>query len=159
MKSAKSTRPPFAPRPFLLSSRDVVARVQALLDHVPVDPLRPLRVLIGEAPKVRKLDQQALLFAGPMRDIAEQAWIDGRQYSVEILHAYCKRQFLPEDFDPEQCLEGYAKWDTDPSGERILVGSTKQLTVRGYSDYLEQVYAFGAALGVQFSANPNEGAA
>ena len=42
-------------------------------------------------------------------------------------------------------------------GGQHLVGSTTQLTVRGFSDFLEQVFAFGSSLGVQFSANPNEG--
>ena len=59
---------------------------------------------------------------------------------------------------PELCKEGYIKWDVDPLGERVLVGSTTQLTVRGYSDYLEQVHVLGAEMGVQFHANPNEGA-
>lgn len=146
----KSNRPPFTTRTMRLTSADVLARAVAMLQNCPVDPARPLELVVREAQKARKPDQQALLFAGPMRDISEQAWFEGRQYSVEVLHEYMKRQFLPEDFDPEQCLEGYMKWDIDPSGERILVGSTKQLTVKGYSNYLEQVFAFGAAMGVQF---------
>lgn len=146
-----SNRAPFITRPFRLISSDVRERAIAAIRNAPIDSDRPLEVVIREAQKARKPDQQALLFAGPMRDISEQAWFEGRQYSVETLHEYCKRQFLPEDFDPEQCLENYQKWDIDPSGERILVGSTKQLTVKGYSNYIEQVYAFGAAMGVQFS--------
>lgn len=126
----------------------------ALIPNLPLDSERPLEVVIRERVKARKLSQQALLFAGPMRDISEQAWFEGRQFSVEVLHDFCKRQFLPEDFDPELCKEGYVKWDIDPLGERILVGSTTELTVRGYSDYIEQVYAFGASLGVEFHAPP-----
>lgn len=147
----KSNRAKYASRPFRLVGADTVERAIAAIRNAPIDMLRPLEVLIRELPNGRKPDQQALLFAGPMRDISEQAWFEGRQYSVETLHEYCKRQFLPEDLDPEQCLEGYMKWDVDPSGERILVGSTKQLTVSGFSSYLEQVFAFGAAMGVQFS--------
>jgi hypothetical protein len=140
------------PRKFILRDEKVRDSLLALVRNLPIDPLRPVEVVAREEVKARKPDQQALMFAGPLRDISEQAWFEGRQYSVEVLHEYCKRHFLPEEFDPEQCLEGYVKWDIDPSGERILVGSTKQLTVKGYSNYLEQVFAFGAALGVQFSA-------
>jgi hypothetical protein len=128
----------------------------ALLPNVPLDPDSPLELIIRERVKKRKLDQQALLFAGPMRDIAEQAWLDGRQFSVEVWHTWCKQKFLPEDFDPELCLEGYRKWDIDPDECRILVGSTKQLTIRGYSQYLEQVFVFGANLGVEFHVKESQ---
>ena len=127
--------------------RDIL---MALVRNLPIDAEAPLQITVQEYQPVRKMSQQALLFAGPMRDIARQAWFDGRQYSVEVLHEFCKREFLPEDFDPELCKRGYQKWDIDPVGNRILVGSTTQLTVKGYSQYLEQVFAFGANLGVQF---------
>lgn len=35
---------------------------------------------------------------------------------------------------------------------RVLAGSTKNLTVKGFSEYLEQIYAFGAEQGVEFHA-------
>lgn len=152
MPAPKSNRPPLARRPFRLVSEEVRERIIAAIRHLPLDPLRPIEVVFQEEQKKRKLDQQALLFSGPMKDISEQAWFEGRQHSIPVLHHWCKEQFLPEEYDQELCMEGYVKWDFDPSGNRVLVGSTKQLTVKGYSDYLEQVYAFGAALGVEFHA-------
>ncbi len=150
------SRQRYATRTFLVSSEQVRGNLLNAVRNMPIDPVKPLQVLVREEVKARKLDQQALLFAGPMRDIAEQAWFDGRQHSVEVLHEYLKRELLPEEFDPELCTERYRKWDVDPSGNRILVGSTKQLTVKGYSQYLEGVFAFGASLGVQFHTNPKE---
>lgn len=147
----------FATRTFLVSSETVRENLLAAVRNMPVDAKKPLQVLIREEVKVRKLDQQALMFAGPLRDISEQAWFEGRQHSVEVLHEYFKREFLPEEFDAELCVENYRKWDIDPSGNRVLVGSTKQLTVKGFSQYLEAVFAFGAAMGVEFHASPNEG--
>lgn len=146
---------------FVTQTRYLAGQVQRegvikLIQNLPLDVDNPLEVVVREATKGRRLSQQALLFAGPMTDIASQAWFEGRQYSVEVLHEYLKRELLPEAFDPELCKEGYIKFDVDPSGNRILVGSTTQLTVKGYSDYLEGVYAFGASLGVQFSASPSE---
>lgn len=143
-------RPPFAKRSFFLRTEQARESLLALVRNLPLDDLKPLQVTIEEQRPVRKMSQQALLFAGPMTDIAEQAFIEGRQYSVEVLHEFCKREFLPEQFDPEQCSGDYRKWDVDPLGNRILVGSTTKLTVKGYSIYLEQVHAFGASLGVQF---------
>jgi hypothetical protein len=44
-----------------------------------------------------------------------------------------------------------------PSGERVLIGSTTQLTVRGFAQYLTRVEAYGAQeLSVEFHANPRE---
>lgn len=157
MKQPKSQRAPFAPRRFIVSASAIQDRAVSAISNMPIDPIRPLEIVIREPQRKRKLDQQALMFAGPLKNISDQAWFDGRQYSVEVLHHYFKTQFLPEEFDPELCLEGFQKWDIDPSGERVLIGSTTQLTVRGFSDHLEQIYCFGAALGVEFSVNPMEG--
>lgn len=141
----------FARRRFEMRSEQARESLLALVRNLPLDDKRPLQVTVEEYRPVRKMSQQALLFAGPMTDIAEQAFLEGRRYSVEVWHSYLKRQFLPEVFDPELCKDGYTKWEIDPMGERVLVGSTTQLTVKGYSEYLEQVFAFGGSLGVTFS--------
>lgn len=155
MKQPKSTREKYGQRTFLLRDKDIVERIKVVLDNAPIDPLRPLQLVLREEVKARKPDQNALMFAGPIRDISEQAWFDGRQFSAEILHEWFKREFLPEEYDPELCVsETYRKWDYDPSGNRVLVGSTKDLTVYGFSQHLEQVFAFGASMGVEFSKVP-----
>lgn len=150
MKAPKSNRPPMQPRTFRLNSEEVRERVINTVRNLPIDTLRPLEVVLREEQKKRKPDQSALMFAGPLRDIAEQAFLDGRQFSVDTWHEYFKRQLLPEAFDPELCLENYRKWDIDPAGDRVLVGSTKQLTVKGMAQYIESIHAFGASLGVMF---------
>lgn len=146
----KSDRATYADRPFFVLNEEVRQRAIAAISNAPIDPLRPIQVLIREAPRKRKLDQNAALWAGPLRDIAEQAWLDGRQFSAEVWQIYFKRQLLPEEFDPALCLESYKKWEIDPAGDPILVGSTTQLTVKGFAEYVEQVTAFGASLGVVF---------
>lgn len=151
MKNSTSNRAQYATRPFRLISQAVRDRVIAAIQNAPMDEARPLEVVIREEPKKRKQDQNSLMFAGPLRDITEQAWVEGRQFTLECWHSYCKGQFLPEAYDPELTMEGYVKYDIDPAGDRVLVGSTTQLTVKGFAEYLEQIYAFGAALGVQFT--------
>lgn len=150
------TRAKLEPRTIILRGPEQVERAMALIKNAPIYENRPLEVILREPVKARKPDQNALMFAGPIRDIAAQAWLDGKQYSDETWHYYFKRAFLPEAFDPELCLEGYVKWESDPTGDPVLVGSTKKLTVRGFSQHLEQIYAFGASLGVEFSANVRE---
>lgn len=129
-----------------------------LLQNVPLDPAKPLEVEVREAVKVRNLDQNAYYWKR-ISEIAEQAWIGGKQFSAEILHEHFKREFLPEEDDDEivdlvRDWHTYRKWAFTPSGERICVGSTTQLTPKGFARFVEQVEAFGAELGVQFSANP-----
>lgn len=147
----KSNRPPLARRPFRLVSEEVRERIIAAVRHLPIDELRPIEVVFQEEQKKRKLDQNAALWAGPLRDISEQAWLDGKQFSAETWASYFKVQLLPEQYDPELCLESYRKWDVDPAGDRVLVGSTTQLTQKGHAQYREAIEAFGASLGVQFS--------
>lgn len=122
----------------------------ALLPNLPLDADKPLELVIREKAKARKPDQLALMWAGPLKDIAEQAYINGRSFSAEVWHEHMKREHLPEEYDEELTKEGYRKWDITPRGERVLVGSTGDLTVKGFAQYLEQVYADGANMGVQF---------
>ena len=150
-------RPPFQQRTFRLADREVVRRMVALIENIPVDAVRPLEVVIREEKRKRSLDQNALYWAGPLRDIAEQAWVQGRQYSADVWHEHFKREFLPDpdraDCDQSHVKDGFRKWCTTPGGLSVLLGSTTGLTVRGMASYLEQVYAYGASLGVQFSEN------
>ena len=125
--------------------------LQLLLSKLPLDPDRPLVVTIAEEVKLRKLDQNALMWVGPLKDISEQVFMKGRSYSDKVWHEYFKTEFLPESFDPELTKENYIKWSHYPDGDKILTGSTTDLTVKGFALYLEQVYAFGAGQGVEFS--------
>jgi hypothetical protein len=122
-----------------------------LIQQAPIDAVNPVEVIIRDQQKTRKPDQNALMWSGPLKDIAEQAWINGRRYAADVWHEHFKAEFLPEEYDPELCKEGYRKWDISPKGQRVLVGSTTQLTIYGMAQYLEQVYADGASMGVQFS--------
>lgn len=122
-----------------------------LVRNLPLDEAKPLQVTVEEYRPGRKLSQQAYLFAGPLKDISEQAWLDGKQYSVEVWAHYFKGQLLPEEFDPELCKDGYQKWRYDPAGNRVLTGSTTELTVKGMAEYITAIQAFGGSLGVQFT--------
>ena len=130
-------RPPYATRTILLRSRAQSDLAIAAIANVPLDGERPLELLIREQPKARTLDQNAAYHAGPLRDIAEQAWVGGRQYLAPVWHFHFKGLYLPEDNDPDLALlvkypETYRKWDFTPKGERVLIGSTTQLTPRGF---------------------------
>lgn len=152
-------REKFASRKILLRSDVQRETVLSLIRNLPADTSHPLEIVVREEVKVRKPDQNALMWSGPLADIAEQGYVAGRSYTAETWHEHFKREYLPEEFDPELCKEGYQKWDYTPSGERVLVGSTTQLTVRGFALYLQQIEAFGSSIGVQFHTKPNQRAA
>jgi hypothetical protein len=158
MKPVKSTRAPFTLRRFIVFDTAIRDRAIAAIGHMPVDPLRPLEVLVREN-KEKRHDMQNRYYWQRLNEISAQAWIDGRQFAAETLHEYFKRELLPNDgqADPADVRDGYVKWQFDPAGERVLVGSTTMLTVRGFAAYTEAVEAFGASLGVEFSANPMDG--
>ena len=151
-----TSRPQFKQRTFRLVGHEQVNLLSAVVRNLPVDAAKPLEVIIREEKRPRKLDQNALMWAGPLRDIAEQAWVHGKQFSAEVWHEHLKREFLPDDMDDnfheDHVNDGFRKWEWTPKGERVLIGGTRQLTVKGMAAYLEQVYAYGASLGVQFGA-------
>lgn len=132
----------------------------SLIPNLPIDPKKPIELVIREEVKERKLDQNALMWVGPLKDISEQAYIEGRRFSEIVWHEHFKEQYLPNEFEPGfdpdlvKDSEKYKKYDYTPSGKRVLVGSTTDLSIKGFAQYLEQIYAEGANLGVQFHANP-----
>ena len=143
----------FPTRKILVVSPAQLNTAVAVLKTVPVDAANPIEIRIGEQVKGRNKDQNALMWAGPLRDIANQAYVNGQTYSADVWHEHFKREFLPEEADTELTREGYQKWRYLPSGERILKASTGDLTTKGFSIYLEKIYAYGASLGVQFGVS------
>lgn len=90
-------------------------------------------------------------------EIALVHLLHGKQFSAECWHECFKIECLPDEtdsfnFHSDHVKDGYRKCAITPKGERVLIGSTTQLTVKGMAHYLEQVYACGASLGVQFGA-------
>jgi hypothetical protein len=115
-----------------------------------------IEVKLQEPVKARTLDQNALMWSGPLADMEAQAYVQGRTYSAAMWHEFFKDLYLPEDKDPYifelvKNPGSYKKYDYDPRGNRRMIGSTTDLTKYGMSQYLEQVYAYGAKLGVLFT--------
>ena len=147
-----------AQRVFVFNSAAVQSNCIMLLRNLPVDG--SVEIVIRKASKVRSPDQNSAMWAGPLRDIEEQAWVSGKQFKADVWHEHFKREFLPEgdeeDFDRLVKL-GYRKWDYTPKGDRVLVGSTTQLTMRGMAQYMTKLEAYAQQeLGVQLSVNPKQ---
>lgn len=143
-------RPKYQTKHIMLVGEMQKETAKLMIDNAPMDAIHPIEVVIREFSKPRKLDQQKLMWVGALKDISEQAWYQGKQFSADVWHETYKRLYLPEEYQEGITQEGYKKWDYLPSGERVLVGSTTKLTTKGFSEYLEQVYADGAGMGVKF---------
>jgi len=152
----------FTTRTFRLIGQAQLDQLLSALRSIPLDPFRPLEAVLREPQKQRSPDANARMWAGPLKDIERQAWVDDgsgkkRRYRDVVWHDYFKRAYLPEEHEDGITKEGYAKWSTAPDGERVLVGSTTQLTPRGFSQYLAAIEAYAVSeLGVKFSVSPNE---
>jgi hypothetical protein len=126
----------------------------AMINNLPLG--QDIEIVARKAVKARTLDQNSLMWAGPLADMEAQAFVEGRTYSDTVWHEFFKDEYLPEPNDPYifelvKNPASYKKYDTDPAGKRRLVGSTTDLTKYGMSQYLEQIYAYGSKLGVMFT--------
>ncbi|MRR49353.1 MAG: recombinase [Rhodocyclaceae bacterium] len=55
----------------------------------------PLRIIITEDEMDRLDEQIAFYFGVIVKSTAEQAWVNGRQYSKEVWHEHFAQEFLP----------------------------------------------------------------
>ena len=100
---------------------------------------KPLAVTVSEHKSKRSVDQNARLHA-LLRDIAEQAWVGGRQYDAETWKEEARRRFIgTEEIDL-------------PNGTRIERGiSTTTLDVAAFTLMMDQLEAWAVSdLGVEF---------
>jgi len=125
----------------------------AAIANVPLDGERPLELLIREQVKVRGLDQNGLYWLR-LGEIAEQAWMDRKQFNSDVWHEYARRKLMPETITTKTG-EVRSKWFELPDGTLTVI-STTQLERRCFAEYTTIVEVFGAGLGVEFSVNPRE---
>ncbi len=139
---------------FILVNECARKSAQTVLANLPIDG--SIQIVIGPKKAIRTPDQSSLMWAGPLNDIAEQAWVNGRQYSAETWHEFFKRRFLPEgtedDYERRITKKWNGKYAIGPDGERDLIGSTTQLSTYGMGIYITEIEAYGASeLGVRFT--------
>lgn len=104
------------------------------------DAGKPLAVSITEAKSKRSTSQNARYWA-LVTEIAEQAWIGGRQFDKDAWHELLARKF------------GVCKEITLPDGEIALVReSTGDMDVQTFSAYMTKIEVFAAQeLGLELS--------
>lgn len=142
------------PQKFRIISDQQVQALRTILSNLPKDGT--VEVVVRPYKKDCTAEQRSLMWVR-LAEIAEQAWVAGKQYDSDTWHEYFKKQYLPEAFVDGMTKDKYRKWTELPNGERVLVGSTEGLTTKGKAEYMTQIEAFAAVeLGVQFSADPRK---
>ena len=101
--------------------------------------------------KKRTNNQNAKHWADVMEQIADQAELNGKKFKKDIWHEFLKCEFLPELFIEGVTNKNYKKWEYFPFWGRTLVGSTTDLTKKGFREYMQKVEHYAATeLGVTF---------
>ena len=105
-----------------------------------MDRGRPLRVIVTEDEKKRNTEQNHRLWGYLYKTIAEQAWVDGKQFSKEVWHEHFARMF------------GVCEEMILPDGEIITRRkSTTEMTVGEFADFMTQIEVYAAQeLGVEW---------
>lgn len=104
-------------------------------------------VIVQPEEDAKTIQQNKFYWGVVLREISEQAKIEGQRYTVDAWHELFKRQFLPRTVKR-----------THVAGKKrpvitTTIGSTKGLSIKKMTAYLEQVMAFAQTdLGVKFSA-------
>ena len=126
------------PNQWIIKNDQQRARLITFIEGVEL-PACGLIVEWANADAKRTSEQNALLWVSAYRPIA--AFLSdqsGKLITSEHVHAVCKDRFL----DPV-VVEFNGKSKSYP-------GSTTKLGKKAFGDYLEQVYSFGAGMGVYF---------
>lgn len=109
---------------------------------------RRVRVLVEEAEDMRSVRQNRWYWGVLLREVSEQARIDGQRWTADAWHELGKRQFLPRKVS-KVAVAGRKKKTVI-----VTIQSTTGLSVRRMSEYLEQFSAFAATeLGVRLSCS------
>lgn len=142
-------RAPFQTRTILLRSEKQRDLAHILIDTVPLDDEKPLEVVIGERHEKRSVLQNRMMWAELDRIARRVAHTTGIGYTASSWHIFFNQEFLPEEYEEGITKRGYVKWEYLPNGNRICIGSTTELTKKGFNEYMEQIHAYVAGLGVE----------
>jgi hypothetical protein len=100
------------------------------------DEGRPMAVLVTEYRAKRNTQQNKLLWA-VLNQIADEAWVGGKQFSAEAWHEFFKRKFIG-------CNEL-------PNGQTLGI-STTTLDIAAFAEYVTQIQAYaGTELGIELT--------
>lgn len=126
---------------------------RAIVHNLIANAPNGVEIVAREPVKARGLDANGYYWL-ILGQIADQAWFKGKQFNSDIWHEYCKRELMPSTITTKDRIER-SKWIEMPRGLPVVI-STTQLEKKCFAEYTNLVEAFGASLGVVYSANPRQ---
>lgn len=139
-------------RSLIIRSEAIRTLAATAVLNLPINAEHPVEILFRPYKKAATDEQRAIMWIR-IGEIADQAYVQNKQFSGAAWHEKFKRDFLPEAYTEGITRDGYVKWIDTPGGERTMVGSTEMLTAKGKAQHTTQIEAAGAAMGVHFSAD------
>ena len=99
----------------------------------------PLAVKVYEYAAKASDEQRSLIWV-ILGQVADQAWVGGRQFDAETWHEHAKRLLLPDE-----TAKGKKKWRILPDGTRALAMGTEDLDRKEKTVYIDSLLAWAAA--------------
>lgn len=119
-------------------------RAIEVLQRLPLDQDRPLRMVIDCPLPKRTIDQNAMLHA-TLTDIAEQVVWHGQKFPMMVWKRLCTASWLREHNEQPVLIPAL-----DGNGFDMIFEHTSKLNSRQFSELIEWCLSFGAQHGVVF---------
>jgi hypothetical protein len=139
----------FEKRKYVLRTPVQLSATINYIQNLPLNEEKPLEVVIQQHTKQRSLDQNSLYWKR-VTEIAEQAWIEGRQYSKEAWHQYFVSEIMPTKITDKKGKERL-KFENVPMCTKVAYVSTSNLSKESFGEFIEAITAFGSGIGVIFN--------
>lgn len=147
----------YEPRTIMLKGDEQKERAIAAIRNLPVDPERPLRIVIDDPMPGQTRDQQKKMHA-MIGDITRQYVHAGRKWSAEDMKRVLLDQFQRDtmndpDIGPLWGAAGQMRMAPafDGSGVVVLGATSKKFSSRLTACAIEWLYALGAELNIEWS--------
>lgn len=128
-------------RVFVLRSDAIRARIIEFLSGIMIDEKHPFEIDVHPFKQKRSLGQDRYYWQ-MLTEVAEQLWVDGKQFSKEAIHEFAKGEFI-----------GWVEIPLPNGRVHREPISTTTLDVAGFAKYVTQVEHWAASNGVFFEVS------
>lgn len=156
-------RKPFDKRVLLLRAEDQRRRAIAMLEHVPLDAERPLRLVVDDPLPAKSRDQEQKYHA-MIGDIARQFQHCGKHWSADDMKRLLIDQFKRDTINDVNIRDLWVSMGIvdmapalDGSGVVVLGVQSRKFPLRLAIIFIEWLYAFGAELNIEWSEPKTKG--
>lgn len=150
-------RPSVDKRTLLLREEANRERAIIILQRLPIDPERPVRVVIDDPLPSKSRDQEALYHI-LISDIADQYQHAGRKWDMESMKRILLEQFRRDTVKDPDCAHLWSSMGSlemvpsfDGQGVVVLGVQSRKFPMKLASVFVEWLYALGAELQIVWS--------